>query len=217
MSNKLEKQVKFLLEVDKMKNILRQTLKLTDRSREDDAEHSWHFALMAFVLSEYASESVDTVSYTHLAAYYAAKILEEGIEACDDIKLASAADLQIKSIYADAKRCVTDGDIETAAAAARYNFIEECCSAAVKKSKIYSTTASDKADKLFTHRVLGIPIFAVIMALIFSLTFSSSMFGLPMPGALLHSAVAVSYTHLDVYKRQMIYMAKFLRIPKMYC
>lgn len=123
------------------------------------------------------------------AAYYAAKILEEGIEACDDIKLASAADLQIKSIYADAKRCVTDGDIETAAAAARYNFIEECCSAAVKKSKIYSTTASDKADKLFTHRVLGIPIFAVIMALIFSLTFSSSMFGLPMPGALLHSAV----------------------------
>ena len=59
MSNKLEKQVKFLLEVDKMKNILRQTLKLTDRSREDDAEHSWHFALMAFVLSEYASESVD--------------------------------------------------------------------------------------------------------------------------------------------------------------
>ena len=62
------------------------------------------------------------------AAYYAAKILEEGIEACDDIKFASGADLQIKSIYADAKHYVTDGDIETAAAAARYNFIEECCS-----------------------------------------------------------------------------------------
>ena len=59
MSNNLEKQVKFLLEVDKMKNILRQTLKISDRSREDDAEHSWHFALMAFVLSEYASEGVD--------------------------------------------------------------------------------------------------------------------------------------------------------------
>lgn len=59
MSNNLERQVEFLLEADKMKNILRQTLKLTDYSRENDAEHSWHFALMAFVLSEYASEEVD--------------------------------------------------------------------------------------------------------------------------------------------------------------
>ena len=44
----------FLAEVDRMKSIYRHTL-LTDRSRrETDAEHSWHFALMAMLLSEYA-------------------------------------------------------------------------------------------------------------------------------------------------------------------
>ena len=59
MSNRLKKQINFLLEADKMKNILRQTLTISDRRRENDAEHSWHFALMAFVLSEYASEDVD--------------------------------------------------------------------------------------------------------------------------------------------------------------
>ena len=58
MSNRLKKQINFLLEADKMKNILRQTLTISDRRRENDAEHSWHFALMAFVLSEYASEDV---------------------------------------------------------------------------------------------------------------------------------------------------------------
>ena len=57
MELRLEQQIKFLIEVDKMKNILRQTL-LTDKSRrENDAEHSWHFALMAMVLHEYADQS----------------------------------------------------------------------------------------------------------------------------------------------------------------
>ncbi|HIZ16892.1 MAG TPA: ferrous iron transport protein B [Firmicutes bacterium] len=122
-------------------------------------------------------------------AYYAAKILEEGMAACSNINLDSTSDLRIKSAYAAAKRYAPDGDIETAAAIARYNYIDECCETSVKKLKIYNMTASDKADKIFTHRLFGIPIFAVIMALIFILTFSSSIFGLPMPGALLHSAV----------------------------
>jgi putative hydrolase of HD superfamily len=51
---RLKKQLQFLIEVDKMKNVLRQTI-LVDKSRqENDAEHSWHFALMAMTLFEYA-------------------------------------------------------------------------------------------------------------------------------------------------------------------
>lgn len=51
---RIQKQLRFLIEVDKMKTILRQTM-LTDLSRqENDAEHSWHFALTAMVLFEYA-------------------------------------------------------------------------------------------------------------------------------------------------------------------
>ena len=56
---RLQKQLRFLVEVDQMKNVLRQTL-LVDRSRrENDAEHSWHLALMAVLLKEYANEEVD--------------------------------------------------------------------------------------------------------------------------------------------------------------
>ncbi|MDR2899168.1 MAG: HD domain-containing protein [Clostridiales bacterium] len=53
MTDRLNGQLKFLIESDKMKNVTRQTL-LADKSREEtDAEHSWHFALMAMTLFEY--------------------------------------------------------------------------------------------------------------------------------------------------------------------
>ena len=53
MTDKLKHQLHFLAEVDKMKNILRQTY-ITDKSRqENSAEHSWHFALTALTLYEY--------------------------------------------------------------------------------------------------------------------------------------------------------------------
>nr|WP_295285650.1 HD domain-containing protein [uncultured Blautia sp.] len=56
---RLQKQMKFILEVDKVKEIFRQTY-LSDGSRkENDAEHSWHLALMAVLLKEYANEDVD--------------------------------------------------------------------------------------------------------------------------------------------------------------
>lgn len=47
-------QLSFLTEVDAMKNILRRTLLVDGSRRENDAEHSWHFALMAMVLYEYS-------------------------------------------------------------------------------------------------------------------------------------------------------------------
>ena len=54
MIDKLKGQLKFLIEADKMKSVFRQTI-LADKSREEtDAEHSWHFALMAMTLFEYA-------------------------------------------------------------------------------------------------------------------------------------------------------------------
>lgn len=56
---RLEQQLSFILEIDKLKTVLRQTL-LTDQSRrENSAEHSWHLAVMAALLTEYAVEPVD--------------------------------------------------------------------------------------------------------------------------------------------------------------
>jgi putative hydrolase of HD superfamily len=56
-NERFKRQIDFILEVDKLKQILRRTV-LTDRSRqENSAEHSWHIALMVLVLSEYADEN----------------------------------------------------------------------------------------------------------------------------------------------------------------
>ncbi len=56
---RLAAQLAFVREIDRVKGIFRQTL-LTDRSRrENDAEHSWHIAVMAVILREYADASLD--------------------------------------------------------------------------------------------------------------------------------------------------------------
>ncbi len=58
-NTRLEQQVSFLIEIDRLKTVLRQT-PITDSSRpENTAEHSWHLALFALVFAEYATEPVD--------------------------------------------------------------------------------------------------------------------------------------------------------------
>lgn len=59
ISKRLESQIQFLIEIDKIKHIFRKT-KLFNHSRfENDAEHAWHLALMALVLGEYSNEPID--------------------------------------------------------------------------------------------------------------------------------------------------------------
>jgi len=52
---RLNQQIGFIVEIDKLKQIFRQTLLLADQRRENDAEHSWHLTLMAVLLAEYAA------------------------------------------------------------------------------------------------------------------------------------------------------------------
>lgn len=59
MDERLQKQLDFILEIDKEKNILRQTHLSGHGRRENDAEHAWHMAIMAYLLREYANEEVD--------------------------------------------------------------------------------------------------------------------------------------------------------------
>ncbi len=58
-SQKLSKQIEFLKEIDTMKTILRQNWVIGKAHREDDAEHSWHAAMMALTLAEYAKPTVN--------------------------------------------------------------------------------------------------------------------------------------------------------------
>ena len=59
MNPRLEKQLNFSLEIDKEKNIFRQTHLSDFGRRENDAEHAWHMAVMAYVLREYSNEKID--------------------------------------------------------------------------------------------------------------------------------------------------------------
>lgn len=58
---KLEQQIKFLLELDKQKEITRQTYLADGSRKEGDAEHAWHLAIMAFLLADYANEKIDVL------------------------------------------------------------------------------------------------------------------------------------------------------------
>ena len=61
MDARMEKQLAFALEIDKVKNIFRQTHLSKNGRNENDAEHSWHLAVMALLLQEYANETVDVL------------------------------------------------------------------------------------------------------------------------------------------------------------
>ncbi len=59
MNNRLQTQLDFIIEVDKLKNILRRTILVDGSRRENDAEHSWHLAMAAIILQEYAAEAIN--------------------------------------------------------------------------------------------------------------------------------------------------------------
>ncbi len=59
MDERMKRQLAFALEIDKAKNIFRQTHLSGKGRNENDAEHSWHLAIMAYLLREYANEEVD--------------------------------------------------------------------------------------------------------------------------------------------------------------
>ena len=59
MDERLKQQLDFALEIDKEKNIFRQTHLSGHGRNENDAEHAWHMAIMAYVLKEYSNEPID--------------------------------------------------------------------------------------------------------------------------------------------------------------
>lgn len=106
----------------------------------------------------------------------------------DEIILETLSDSQkaaVEKIIAEAEKHA-DGDLEARIADLRYQFIGKLVKASVKKNKKgYTETKSDKIDKILTNRVLALPIFAIIMYLLFATTFSENFLfieGLLSPG-----------------------------------
>ena len=59
MDDRMRKQIEFALFMDKQKNIFRQNHLADNSRRENDAEHAWHMAVMAYLFREYANEDID--------------------------------------------------------------------------------------------------------------------------------------------------------------
>jgi putative hydrolase of HD superfamily len=57
--NRLDQQIRFILELDKLKSVLRQNYLLKQDRHENTAEHCWHLALMALLLAEYAESEIN--------------------------------------------------------------------------------------------------------------------------------------------------------------
>ncbi len=87
INERLKKQIKFIIEIDKLKKILRQNVVIGTTRNENDAEHSWHMAAMAILLSEYSIEiNLDVLKVLKLILVHDLVEIDAGDTFCYDEK-----------------------------------------------------------------------------------------------------------------------------------
>ena len=84
MENRLQKIMNFILELDKLKGIMRQTYILKGERKENDAEHSWHLAICAILLAEYSNEPVDILKVLKMVLLHDVIEIDAGDTYCYD-------------------------------------------------------------------------------------------------------------------------------------
>jgi putative hydrolase of HD superfamily len=97
-SNRLAEQICFLMEIDRLKGILRQSLILDGSRRENDAEHSWHLAVMAAVLAEYGPPGVDLGRVMRMLLVHDVVEIDAGDTYCyDEAACATQAERELRA------------------------------------------------------------------------------------------------------------------------
>lgn len=101
MTSRLAQQLRFITEIDWLKGVLRQTTLMDASRRENSAEHSWHLALMAVVLAEYAPAKIDLTRVLELLLLHDVIEIEAGDTFCYDVaaNLDKAAREQAAATY----------------------------------------------------------------------------------------------------------------------
>lgn len=84
--DRLESQMDFIREIDGLKQIFRQTYLHDGSRKENDAEHSWHLALMAILLKEYASDDIDLLRVITMVLIHDIVELDAGDTYAYDVK-----------------------------------------------------------------------------------------------------------------------------------
>ena len=94
---RLEQQIAFILEIDKVKNIFRQTPLSDGNRKENDAEHSWHIALMAILLKEHAEDEVDVLKVMTMVLLHDLVEIDAGdTYAYDSVGMQSKREREVK-------------------------------------------------------------------------------------------------------------------------
>lgn len=106
--------------------------------------------------------------------FLAAKLLEADKPAADILKLDADQRIAVEEVVSAYEKTSRYGDRETMLADARYRYITSVCEKTVTKSHAHGAlTLSDKIDLVLTNRILAIPIFLLIMFLMFTATFGA--------------------------------------------
>jgi putative hydrolases of HD superfamily len=84
VSDRLQRQMAFVMELDRLKGILRRSLALAGQRPENSAEHSWHLALMVVLLSEYADHAFNVAHAIKMALVHDVVEIDAGDTFCYD-------------------------------------------------------------------------------------------------------------------------------------
>ena len=106
---RLHKQIEFIVEIDKLKHVFRQTILMDKSRRENDAEHSWHLAVMAILLKEYAAVDVDLEKVLKMVLIHDMVEIDAGDTFCYDEK-ANKDKLDRELVAAERLFCILPED-----------------------------------------------------------------------------------------------------------
>ncbi len=161
----------------------------------DDNINSAVNSISEILEDEYMADSSSSVGTTAAQLQWKAiKVVENDQLVIDS--LSGSQKIAVEKVVKEAEK-YADGDTEAKIADSRYRFISELVKSSVKKAKIgYVETKSDKLDKVLTNRLLALPIFAVIMYILFACTVSENFLfieGLASPGVWLAGVVETAW------------------------
>ncbi len=81
---RLQQQIDFIVEIDKVKHVFRQTLLINGTRNENDAEHSWHLAIMALILSEHVADKLNLLRVIKMVLLHDVVEIDAGDTFCYD-------------------------------------------------------------------------------------------------------------------------------------
>ncbi|KEI91387.1 ferrous iron transport protein B [Clostridium botulinum] len=158
------------LKGDGCKELIDKAIELAKSHKNNIIEHTFSNDVEK-VLSDIENEIYNQVQKEHLR-WFAIKLFENDEKAIEQGNILKASKDKVKVIVSSCEDQLDD-DGESIITNERYNYISKIISKCVVKKNKSKLTTSDKIDKIVTNRVLGLPIFAAVMFLVYYLSIST--------------------------------------------